>query len=141
MQEIYDIIAVAIVTLALMGFITTWNIDTNERYLINLEYYALETFLNSEIDGIPIYERIMEKDIDKKEMKDVLDKTVPNGYLYLFEIPEYELRITNFDEAKSIDYCVQIDKIYPINLEFNEIHIIFGIWNKDQKYKVIKCEQ
>ena len=140
MYELYDIVAVAIVTLALTGFVFTWDLNLNERYLLNLEYYSLESLLNSKINGKYVYEMILEDDLDKEGVKSLLDNMIPKGYFYLFEIPEYNFRVTNLESANSLDYCIQVERIYPINYKFGDVHLIFGIWSKNQKFRVIKCE-
>ncbi len=141
MYELYDIVAVAIVILALIGYIFTWDLNLNERYLLNLEYYSLESLLNSKINGKYVYEMIFEDDLDEEQIKGLLDEIVPNGYFYLFEIPEYNFRVTNLESANSIKYCIQIEKIYPIDYRFGNVHLIFGIWSKNQKFRVVKCEE
>ena len=140
MQGIYDVLVVAIVVLILTAFVFTWRIDSDQRYIINLEYYSLETLLNSDMNGEKVYDAIMERHLDKNLIEEKLDKIVPNGYYYLFEIPEYNFRATNFRGGDNIYNCVKIDKIYPINYNFNGVHLIFGIWNKKQKFRVVPCE-
>ncbi len=137
MNEIYDIVVVAVVILSLIAFVSTWHLEPNERYIINLEYYTLESLLNYELSDAPVYEHIMEHDLNKHQIKSVLDRVVPKGYNYLFEIPEYNFRVTNVPGANDIETCIQLNKIYPVNYNFNGVHLILGIWNG--KYRVIKC--
>ena len=137
--SLFDILIVGAVVLIVSVIIISFTPKIPDRYTINEEYYTVETLLMERNRGEYIFEQIEYDRINEKFVKESLDKMVPSDYYYLFEIPEYEFRVTNHAELNSIDKCVQLEKIYPVNEKFGNVHIIFGIWKKDQKMDVINC--
>ena len=141
MQGIYDIISISVIVLILIAFIFTWNFNPNQRYIINLEYYSLECLLNSNINDQKVYDEVMEGTLNKVAINEKLNEIVPRGYYYLFEIPKYRFRATNVPNGNNVTSCIQINRIYPVTYNFNGIHLIFAIWNKNQQFRVVPCEE
>ncbi len=136
--SLFDVMIVGITVLISSLFLISFHPNFPDRYLINKEYYIVETLL-MERNGSYIFEQVRYGNLNKNFIKRSLDKMVSEDYYYIFEIPEYGFRVTNFKKLNSIYKCVQLEKIYPVNEKFGNVHIIFGIWKKDEKMRVINC--
>ena len=137
---IFDIlmvgIAITISIIAINSFIPSFP----NRYIINEEYYTLEALLMHR-DNEYVFEMIRYNELNKEFIKSDLDKMVPRNYYYLFEIPEYKFRVSNNENLQSFNRCVKLNKIYPVVEDFESVHLIFAVWDKNEKMKVVKCER
>ena len=137
---IFDILMVGIaITISLIA-INSFIPEFSNRYIINEEYYTLEALLMHRSDEY-VFEMIKYNELNKEYIKSDLDKMVPKGYYYLFEIPEYKFRVSNNNKLNSFNKCVKLEKIYPVVENFGDVHLVFAIWDKNEKMKVVKCER
>ena len=111
------------------------------RYIINEEYYTMETLLMHRVNNEYVFEMVRYGDLNPTIIKADLDDIIPKGYYYLFEIPEYKFRVSNNDKLNSFNNCVKLEKIYPVVRKFDNVHLVFAIWDKNEKMEVIKCER
>ena len=138
---VFDIVIVGIAILIAVLSMTMFIPKFPNRYIINEEYYTLETLLMHRVNDEYIFEMIKYNELNSNVIESDLDKMVPKNYYYIFEIPEYKFRISNNKNLKSFNECVKLNKIYPIVEEFGRVHITFAIWDKNEKMEVVKCER
>ena len=138
---IFDIVLIGVAIAISLVVISYFTPMFPNRYIINEEYYTVEALLMHRVNGEYNFERIDYDELDSSEFKLELDRMVPNDYYYLFEIPEYKFRVSNNKELGSFDKCVKLERISPIVEKFNNVHIIFAIWSKNEKMKVVQCER